>query len=171
MFSKRVIIAGIALAFLALTACGGAGTTSDDPMLMNMGEADDFEKLAKGWTYDNQVDEMRGETTRFASVRAEGWASMAPELYVYKKQKGAPQIAIRGSLDEPASPQMRCGGSLNIKFDDGPVRKVDCQMGMAVLIDPAIIPALRKSKNTWIEIETSIGSEMQYKFNTSKLDI
>ena len=168
MFSKRVAAFVLTLTALALPACGPSAT---DNATATVQEIENHKKLAEGWAYENQVDEMRGETTRVASVRAENWGAMAPELYVYKKPEGGPQIAIRGSLDEPASPQMHCGGHLNMKFDDGAVRQVKCQMGMSVLIDPAVIPELRKSKTTWIEIETSIGSKMQYKFNTANLNI
>jgi hypothetical protein len=50
----------------------------------------DMGKLAAGWTYKDQADEMRGKTTRFATVRAQGLGTAAPELYIYRSDAGPP---------------------------------------------------------------------------------
>lgn len=163
------VIGGITI--VAIPACMQANAE----MEQTFAETDALlepQKLSEQWSYRDQVDEMRGQSTRVASIRAAGWVPLSPELFVFRDKEGDPYIGIRGSLDEAAAPQMNCfDGSLNVKFDDGPIQEVKCVMGMAVGIDPKIFPQLEKSTTTWIEIETNQGGPEQFKFSTSNLKI
>jgi hypothetical protein len=155
----------IALGGLAVVSCDDGSSS----IINDLEQQTQQREQAQRWAYNDQVDEMRGLTTKVARVRANNWQLMAPELFVTKAPDKPTQVGIRGSVDEAAAPQMRCGGTVSIKFDAGPVHNVPCQDGMAVALDPKILPDLRKSKETWIEIETSIGSTQQYKFRTENL--
>jgi hypothetical protein len=154
---------------MSLVACGDG--PSAQQIIDESQRAEEARKRAEVWSYSNQVDEMRGKTERVAVVRAQNWGSMAPTLGVHELHDLGTQVTITGSYDEVAAPKMRCPGYVNIKFDDGPIRKIKCHMGMSVLLDQSIISDLRTSKVTWIEIDTSIGSTQQYKFSTAGLKL
>lgn len=163
-----VIAASVAI--VAIPACTQSNSEGQD---VDVNASTTAEQATEQWKYHDQVDKMRGESTRYASIRADdGYLPMAPQLFVWRNRAKQPQIAIRGSLDEAASPQMQCfSGSVGMKFDDGPIEKVSCTMGMEVGIDPRIFRQLLTSKITWIEIETNLGNSQQYKFKTANLKI
>jgi hypothetical protein len=163
------IIAGISI--VAIPSCIQSQSELNTVMA-SVDAATKKQELSDAWAYDERTDEMRGEVTRYASIRADGWVPMEPELFVQRDKDRRGLIAIRGSLDESTAPQMLCSdGSLNIKFDENRVQKVNCLMGSsAVVIDSSVFEQLEKSDVTWIEIHTTIGT-MQYKFNTKNLTI
>lgn len=126
-------------------------------------------RLAAGWTYSDPEDEVQGEIIRSASVRAENWSLIAPELLAMKRSNGIVDLAVRGSLEDSAAPQMRCSGAVNVKFDEGQFQRIRCQGDNAVTLDPAILPALRRSKTMWLQIGTTASTAEQYKFNIANL--
>ncbi|MFN3473059.1 MAG: hypothetical protein ACK4ZW_03335 [Blastomonas sp.] len=164
----------LTLAF-TLLAVGTLATITSNAKLD--ASIDDVEKVSineessEHWTYRVETDDMRGLSTKVASIRAEGWVPMSPELLVFRDETAQPFVALRGSLDNVAAPRMECrGGSLKIKFDDGPIQDVGCNMGMVVGVNPKVFTRLKRSKTMWIETWTNIGTA-QYKFNTANLDI
>ena len=169
--NTKIYLAAVAgLAIVLIPACMES-SSEQEANFAKVEAIEEGDLLMERWTYENQVDEMRNETTRNASIRADGWLPMSPELIVFRDKEKKPYIAIRGSF-EKASPQMRCfRGSVGVKFDDGPIQQVGCVMGMAVGIDSKIFPQLEKSQTTWIEIETNMGGSEQFKFKTANLKI
>ena len=165
---KIVLAVAAGLSVVAIPACMQAQSANE--ALADIDKIAAMDELSHHWSYNEQKDEMRGTVTRIASVRAEGWATMSPELFVWRGKNGVAQIGLRGSLDEATAPNPACFDSLKIKFDDGPIRQVACNMGMAVSIDPAIFDDLQKSKTMWIESATNMGTE-QFKFATADLKI
>lgn len=166
---KAVLAVVAGLSVVAIPACMASNAELEATMA-EVDQMDAKQQLSERWTYKSQTNEMRGITTKIASIRAEGWIPMSPELMVFRVE-GDPFIAIRGSLDEAAAPMMHCQrGLLQIKFDDGPIRDVGCLMGMEVGIDPSVFPELQRSRTMWVETWTSIGTQ-QYKFKTAGLVI
>lgn len=68
--------------------------------------APDMGKLAAGWTYKDQADEMRGKTTRFARFELRDSAER-PQNFTSTGAMPDPQIAIRGSVDDATPPEIR----------------------------------------------------------------
>lgn len=169
--NTKIVCASIAgLSVIVIPACVASNSEYEE-VQAEIAAMSATQELSKSWTYTKETDAMRGVTTKVASVRAEGWLTMSPELLVFRDEAGQPIIAIRGSLDEAAAPMMHCeDGFLKIKFDKEPVENVGCIMGMAVGIDPKIFDRLRDSETMWVETWTSIGT-MQYKFQTANLNI
>ena len=172
--NSKILIASLSvIAVLGLASMMGGNDTGLSPETQQfLVESEKAEKEAAQWAYNDQIDEMRGTTAHVASIRSGDMGSAAPELFIVRNDKGQKGIGIKSSLQSTTAPIMQCAaGFLYMKFDDGPLRKVSCEMGMAVKIDPVVIPDLEKSKVTWIEIETSYGGTNQFKFNTAGLKI
>ena len=143
-----------------------------DQMMADANAREEQQDLSRGWTYDEQHDEMRNITTKGASVRAEGLGDMAPVLRVFQVD-GDGYIVIRGSLDNRAAPTLLCvDGNLTVKFDDGPLRTAWCKMvGLEIGIDPKLYSRLKTSNVMQIEVETDHLKREQFKFNTGNLTL
>ncbi|MBS7671749.1 hypothetical protein [Croceicoccus gelatinilyticus] len=130
------------------------------------------EKLAAGWTYRKQYDEMRDETTYAAIVRSNtGVPLWQPDLVVYELPDGNHVAGMKGQFDTAAERPL-CHSKVSAKFDDGPVKEYRCATsGAGIGIYDTFYEDLLKSKTAIIETNTNFGTRSQFKFNTANLKL
>ena len=134
------------------------------------------------WTYDSQRDEMRSEVSEFASVNSENTIEFG---FPYGEQPASitvrknPQYGIDVMFGIPSG-QILCHGFgdsyLNVKFDDGPIRRFDCNGSSDgtsevsfIVNSRQFISALKESDRTIIEAEFYQAGRQQYIFDTHDL--
>lgn len=134
------------------------------------------------WTYDQDVDAMRGETSYYALLEGTNTIDLD---FPYGEQSG--QLMIRQSpkfgfdiLVGVRSGQVLCNSFsntyLNVKFDDGPIKRYSCtdaSDGTNNLVflgnEKGFLAELRKSKKMIVEAEFYANGIQQLTFDTSNL--
>ncbi|MGT2514814.1 hypothetical protein ACVOMT_11755 [Sphingomonas panni] len=136
---------------------------------------------ASKWQYSTDKDEMRGTTTKLATLLSENEVDLD---FPYGEQRGT--ILVRTNSDglnvmfAVGSGQILCNSfsrsSLSVKFDDGPVRKFNCTDASDGSNDTAfftnetaILSGLRKARRTIIEAEFYQKGPQQFVFKTDGL--
>jgi len=135
------------------------------------------------WTYSEKRDEMRKRTDTFAELTSEneqdfsfpynGGSHLSIELQKFRK----PETEVMLHLEKG---QFIChsftGGSVSVRFDDGPVRKFGCDDTSdadtsTIFLNPAnaFVAALKKSSKVTVEAEFFQEGIRQYTFNTRGL--
>lgn len=158
-----------------LEAAADAATADADKALS------DSSRDASGWSYQEKKDEMRGSTSKWASVEATApirldfpYGESVPTLTVrYMKQHGTDvMLSING--------QITCRSynddTVSVKFDDGPIKRWACldsasgDSGTA-FISPAkpFIAAIKKAKRVTIEAPVYQAGNVQMTFNVAGL--
>lgn len=135
------------------------------------------------WRYDTQRDEMRGDEARFATVDSENTVQFD---FPYGEQTAAitvrqdPEYGLDVIFSVPSG-QILCHGFgdsyLNVKFDDGPIRRFNCTRAsdgsseVSFISSPQqFLTALRSADRTVIEAEFYQAGRQQYVFDTHGLE-
>ena len=135
------------------------------------------------WSYNEQRDDMRGRTDKFAELKSEneqefsfpynGGSHLSIQLQKFRK----PEADVLLRLEKG---QFIChsftGGSVSVRFDGGPVRKYGCSDTSdadtsAIFLHPAgsFISALKKSSKVTVEAEFFQEGVRQYTFDSRGL--
>lgn len=136
---------------------------------------------ASGWSYQEKKDEMRGSTSKWATVDATApirldfpYGESTPTLTVrYMKQYGTDiMISLNG--------QITCRGynddTVSVKFDNGPIKRWSCLHSddgdsSTAFISPAkpFIAAIKKAKRVTIEAPVYQAGNVQMTFDVAGL--
>ena len=118
------------------------------------------------WVYNTQSDEMRGSAAKFATLNSENTINFD---FPYGEQPGIltvrrdPQYGLDVMFSIPSG-QILCHGFgdsyINVKFDDGPIRKFNCNSAsdgsseVSFIVSPRqFLTSLKSAKRTVIEAE------------------
>ena len=169
MLSKIQVAMGAGIAIVL--AVGFYQNQTDQQSVAIPTTSSDEQNKLEQWTYSEIKDEMRGTSTKVASVNAMGEGDTAAILSV-RKIDGSGYILIDSSYSRLA-PSLRCfSGIITVKFDDHPPQKTWCKMvGLSIGINPGFYKKLVASKITQVELETNELSTIQYKFATGNLKL
>lgn len=192
---RNIGSAVLAAGFLALAYCIGNGTptsTVDNNTASSGGSSKDAattttatDGAASGsnWTYDNQQDSMRHRTDHFAELVSDneqdfefpysGGSHLSVRLQKFRSDKTEALLHIDKG-------QFVChsftGGTVAIKFDDGPIQRYGCSEAgdgdtSTIFLDGAagFVSRLKKSSTMTVETEFFQEGVRQFKFNTSGL--
>jgi len=135
------------------------------------------------WVYDTQTDEMRGSAAKYATLNSENTIKFD---FPYGEQPGIitvrqdPQYGLDVMFSVPSG-QILCHGFgdsyLNVKFDDGPIRKFNCNRAsdgsseVSFVASPKqFLTALKAANRTVIEAEFYQAGRQQYVFDTRDLN-
>jgi len=138
--------------------------------------------LKSKWVYDTQADQMRGSAAKFATLNSENSIKFD---FPYGEQPGIltvrqdPQYGLDVMFSVPSG-QILCHGFgnsyINVKFDDGPIRKFNCNNAsdgsseVSFIESPKqFLTALKSAKQTVIEAEFFQAGRQQYIFDTQNL--
>ncbi|MGD9662258.1 MAG: hypothetical protein AB7U63_13385 [Porticoccaceae bacterium] len=142
----------------------------------------DTAKSESAWSYSEDKDEMRGETTYYAGLNGTNTLSLG---FPYGDQQG--KVLVRQSpqfgfdvLVGVNSGQIIChsfsNSHVNVKFDDGPIRRYGCTdasdgTNNMIFIQGAkgFLANLKKSKKMVVEAEFYQNGMQQMTFNTAGL--
>lgn len=155
---------------------------SDEMKSAEDNDTADPPKVDTVWSYDEERDEMRGSTRKFAEVESENSVDLD---FPYGEQKGIltvrqdPQYGL-DVMFRVRSGQILCHGFgdsyINAKFDDGPIRRFNCNSASDGTSEVAFIndsrtflKTLKLSKRTVIEAEFYQNGRVQYVFDTTGL--
>lgn len=140
------------------------------------------QESASAWTYSTKKDEMRGGEALFAQLEGSNTIDLD---FPYGEQRG--QILIRQSpkfgfdiLVGVRSGQIMCNSysnsSINVKFDDGPIRRYGCTEASdgssnMVFIEGAkgFLANLKKSQKVVVEAEFFQNGLQQMTFDSANL--
>jgi len=158
-----------------VTSAGSNSASEREPSAVSQSESN--------WTYSQRVDEMRGDTERFASLTSENEVSFdfpytggAAELDLRRRKKDG--VAVMLSIP---SGQFLCDNyfhpSVSVKFDQGPVQNYPCvepNDGTSNVIfirnESSFIKKLRTSKRVTIEPEFFRQGTRQFEFRPAGLN-
>ncbi|MFA6219656.1 MAG: hypothetical protein WC692_07730 [Erythrobacter sp.] len=160
-------------------------TNGAEPSRMTgkQGAVDAPAKPKSKWHYDESKDEMRNSSRKFAELESENSIGLA---FPYGDQKG--YLTVRSDpqygLDvmfSVRSGQILCHGFgdsyLNVKFDDGPIRRFNCSDAsdgsseVAFIRDAStFLAALKKADRTVVEAEFYQNGRVQYIFESQNLE-
>lgn len=135
------------------------------------------------WSYNEDRDEMRDATRKFAEVESENSVDLQfpyGEQSAFIMLRRDPQHGF-DVMFRVRSGQILChsftDGYINAKFDEGPIRKFACAGSsdgtseVAFIRDSkSFLKALKSSKKAVIEAEFYQNGRVQYVFNTQGLD-
>ncbi|MHA6719693.1 hypothetical protein ACX40Y_09595 [Sphingomonas sp. RS6] len=134
------------------------------------------------WSYSEDKDEMRGSTTKFASIESNNeidldfpYGVTTGTLTVRKNPESG--LNVMFSVE---SGQVLCNGFtdtyISMKFDDGPVQKMSCTGTSDGSSETAfftnegrVLAGLKKAKRTVVEAEFFQKGRQQFVFDTSGL--
>ncbi|WP_404479333.1 hypothetical protein [Novosphingobium sp. BL-52-GroH] len=160
----------------------GSGKTSSGESTSAAAETTVPAEPESAWSYSEDKDEMRGGTTYYASLRASNTLSLG---FPYGDQDG--KVLVRQSpqfgfdiLVGVDSGQVLCNSFsdsyVNVKFDDGPIRRYSCTdasdgTNNMVFIQGAkgFLSNLKKSKKMVVEAEFYQNGMQQMIFDTAGL--
>ena len=177
-----------AAAIVAVSACSPSPQQANDPSSSKANEefaaavaAKEEERKADTWSYDQQTDEMRGTTTKFART------SSIADVPVRPPYTPAPAgLTIRQRPDDGLSVlvtiegQFWCqhydGDKVAVKFDDQPIDHFRCAEpeggGTGVLFirsEQRFLTKLRAAKKVVIELPVYDAGNQQVTFNVEGL--
>jgi len=155
-------------------AASGAASPSAQPT-----EAPDPPK----WTYSETKDEMRGAVRRLAELESENSVDLDfpyDEQSAFLTVRQDPQYGF-DVIFHVRSGQILCHGFgdsyINAKFDDGPIRRFNCNGASDGTSDVAFVEgartflaALKTADRTVIEAEFYQNGRVQYVFDTKGLE-
>ena len=139
------------------------------------------EKSSK-WEYSESRDQMRGSTTKFASVGSENsidldfpYGEVKGQIWVRRRPEDGLNVAF-----EVEKGQVLCHSYsddyVSMKFDDGPIQKFRCtgssdgSSKTAFIIDEKrALAALKRAKRTIVEAEFYQRGRQQFVFETAGL--
>jgi hypothetical protein len=155
-------------------------TALEQPKSVDQQKSEDTSK----WTYSDSKDEMRGTTTRYASVDSENKLEFnfpynggaTATLGLRQTPKSGLDIYV-----EVTKGQFLCHSFMNthvsVKFDNGPIQRFSCtdtSDGRSTMIfirsEGRFLAALRHAKKTVIEAEFYQAGEQQMIFDTAGLN-
>jgi hypothetical protein len=133
------------------------------------------------WVYRTTTDEMRGTTSKFASIESENWLSFG-----FPYSGGAARLLIRQRPQDGLSViltvqgQFLCNSFSNdtvaVKFDDGPIRLFGCSEPtdgstgqLFINSERSFVERLKKSKKLVIEAQFYQEGPKQMTFDVSGL--
>ncbi len=164
-----------------------ANLEADADLLDNMANVDgtdgasDTASTSANWSYREEKDEMRGSTSRWASVDATKditldfpYGSSRPSLTVrFMKQHGTDVML---SLNGQITCRSYNGDTVSVKFDDGSIKEWNCLSSAdgdssTAFISPAkpFIAALKNSKKVTIEAPIYQAGNEQITFHIEGL--
>lgn len=137
---------------------------------------------ASKWQYSENKDEMRGTTSRYASLTSENeidmdfpYGSTAASLMVRKSPEDGLNVMFR--VDKG---QVLCNSFsntfLSVKFDDGPVQRFECTDASDGSSETAfftsesrMLNGVKKAKRTMVEAEFFQKGRQQFVFESAGL--
>ena len=140
-------------------------------------------QAASKWDYSESRDEMRGTTTKFASIQSENsvdlkfpYGDVHGELWIRRRPEDGLNVAF-----DVEKGQVLCHSYsddyVSMKFDDGPILKFRCSSSSDGSSETAFIDdegralsALKKAKRTIIEAEFYQQGRQQFVFDTAGLN-
>ena len=140
-------------------------------------------EIASKWDYSESKDEMRGTTTKLASISSENvvdlefpYGEVHGQLWIRRRPEDGLNIAF-----EVDKGQVLChtfsDGYVSMKFDDGPVQRFRCtgssdgSSETAFILDESrALAALKRAKRTIVEAEFFQQGRQQFIFETAGLE-
>lgn len=181
------VLGVVVLIFIAAHSTPNADTSSPSNGAASSGDSPGSNSAeaapASKWTYDEQRDDMRNRTDKFAQLQSEneqdfsfpynGGSHLSIALQKFRK----PETEVMLKLEKG---QFIChsftGGSVSVRFDGGPVRKFGCSDTSdadtsTIFLHPAgaFLTALRKSSKVTVEAEFFQEGVRQFSFDTRGL--
>jgi hypothetical protein len=159
-----------------------AASNSADDASATSSAADAASGSGSKWDYENDTDQMRGTSTKTASVTSDNtvnldfpYGDVHGQLWVRKRGTGPLDAAF-----EVEKGQILCNSFsesvVSIKFDDGPIQKFRCtdasdgSDNVAFLLPAArFLSEVRKSKRAIVEAEFYQQGRQQFTFDTAGL--
>ncbi|EZP57279.1 hypothetical protein [Sphingomonas sp. RIT328] len=137
---------------------------------------------ASKWQYSSDKDEMRGSTSRYATLISNNTVDLD---FPYGEQQGT--ITVRRNSDGlnvmfgVGKGQIMCSSytntTISVKFDNGPIQKMRCTGASDGSNETAfftnegrVLAGLRKAKRTIIEAEFFHQGRQQFVFDTAGLE-
>ena len=144
--------------------------------------AGDAKPSESEWRYNEQKDEMRGATSRFAELDAQNTINLD---FPYGEQRGhiivrqSPQFGFDLLVGVPSG-QIMCNSfsnsRINVKFDDGPIERFGCtdaSDGTSNMVfvqnSRGFLAKLKKSGKVVVEAEFFQNGMQQMVFNSAGL--
>lgn len=136
------------------------------------------------WEYSENKDEMRGTTTRYASLDSENevdmefpYGTVRGKLLVRKRPEDGLNVIFSVEKGQVLCNGISGNSYVSIKFDDKPVQKFSCTDSSDGSSEHAFIEAasralagLKGAKRTIIEAEFFQRGRQQFTFDTAGLD-
>ncbi len=176
------IVGGLAIAFVIAANNRSSGPSTAMPSTTN---SELYQSAS--WEYGSQRDEMRGEVTKWATLKSPTDLNLSPpydgentaELTVWSSAGEATLSVTKGQFT------CRSGDMLSVKFDDGPVYQYRCRepedgnsksLYIASNFEPlagqpaSMVDGIAKAKKVTIEVPFYQDGSKQLTFNVAGLD-
>jgi len=129
-----------------------------------MGEAETPAAPRSNWTYDEDRDEMRGTSTRFASVRSlnnvpVNWPYTAAPATLHVRHRSTDGLNIFITIDGQFTCRQYRDQTVAVKFDDGPIQQFRCGEAdgggsdmLFILAETRFLNAMKEAEKVTIEL-------------------
>ena len=183
-FGVAAIVSFVLIGVFAPNTPGPKNTESEptETVLSDRSATGPSEPSSK-WDYSDSKDEMRGTTTKFASLNSENtvdlqfpYGEVHGQLWIRRRPEDGLNVAF-----EVEKGQVLCHSFsddyVSIKFDDGPIQRFRCTSSSdgssetAFLLDEQrALAGLKHAKRTIVEAEFYQQGRQQFVFDTAGLD-
>lgn len=183
-----------ALAFLTLAACSAPASTDSQAVKDAAEAAANVDAVAADaaavrepaapvsrWTYDEDRDEMRETSTKFASINSQNdvgvtWPYTPGPARMTLRQRSTDGLSVMVNIEGQFICRSYQGDTVAVKFDDGPIQQYRCNEPeggspglMFIQPERRFVTALQAAKRVVIELPVYETGPQQMVFNVEGL--